>query len=394
MATVLLLLISTIFIGLGLPDSVFGPAWPAIYVDFGVSVSYANLVTMPIYLGTVIASFFAAKLINKFGTGNVAFVSTLVSTLAVLGFSLAPSVWWMVLLSLPLGMGAGAIDSALNNYVAVHYSSSAMSFMHCFYGVGVSLSPFLMSFALDLNNDWRLGFRIVFLTLAVITVLSFIALPLWKKVATRDKEEDDFTPVTLSFRQIYKTPAVKLSWLLFFSTCALEFTCGIWGATFLVGEGLTEANSARFITLYYLGITSGRFVSGLIGKKLKPQTIVYLGYTLVGIAIVTMLLPIPSTIKGVSLFFIGFGNGPTFPNMISLTPRYFGKDVSQSIIATQMVTCNLGILFIPPIFGFVADFISVSLFPAFLGMFALLMIVSTLLYHKKAKSLALLSKEF
>jgi len=394
MATVLLLLISTIFIGLGLPDSVFGPAWPAIYVDFGVSVSYANLVTMPIYLGTVIASFFAAKLINKFGTGNVAFVSTLVSTLAVLGFSLAPSVWWMVLLSLPLGMGAGAIDSALNNYVAVHYSSSAMSFMHCFYGVGVSLSPFLMSFALDLNNDWRLGFRIVFFALAVITVLSFIALPLWKKVATRDKEEDDFTPVTLSFRQIYKTPAVKLSWLLFFSTCALEFTCGIWGATFLVGEGLTEANSARFITLYYLGITSGRFVSGLIGKKLKPQTIVYLGYTLVGIAIVTMLLPVPSTIKGVSLFFIGFGNGPTFPNMISLTPRYFGKDVSQSIIATQMVTCNLGILFIPPVFGFVADFISVSLFPAFLGVFALLMIVSTLLYHKKAKSLALLSKEF
>lgn len=385
MATVLLLLISTIFIGLGLPDSVFGPAWPAIYVDFGVSISYANLVTMPIYLGTVTASFFAAKLINKFGTGKVASVSTLVSALAVLGFSLAPSVWWMVALSIPLGMGAGAIDAALNNYVAVHYNSSAMSFMHCFYGVGVSLSPFLMSFALDVNNDWRLGFRIVFYALAVITLLSFIALPLWKKVAKKDKEEDDFTPKTLSFKQIFKTPTVKLSWILFFSTCALEFTCGIWGATYLVGEGLSEANAARYVTLYYLGITVGRFVSGLLNKKLKPQTIVYLGYSLVGVAILSMLLPIPTPIKGVSLFFIGFGNGPTFPNMISLTPKYFGKDVSQSIIATQMVTCNLGILFIPPIFGLLADFISVNLFPAFLGLWAVFMIASTLLYNKRAK---------
>ena len=394
MATVLLLLISAIFIGLGLPDSVFGPAWPAIYVDFGVSVSYANLVTMPIYLGTVTASFFAAKLINKFGTGKVASVSTLVSALAVLGFSLAPSVWWMVALSIPLGMGAGAIDAALNNYVAVHYNSSAMSFMHCFYGVGVSLSPFLMSFALDVNNDWRLGFRIVFYALAVITLLSFIALPLWKKVAKKDKEEDDFTPTTLSFKQIFKTPTVKLSWILFFSTCALEFTCGIWGATYLVGEGLSEANAARYVTLYYLGITVGRFVSGLLNKKLKPQTIVYLGYSLVGVAILSMLLPIPTPVKGVSLFFIGFGNGPTFPNMISLTPKYFGKDVSQSIIATQMVTCNLGILFIPPIFGLLADFISVNLFPAFLGLWAVFMIISTLLYNKRAKTISNSIEEF
>ena len=213
-------------------------------------------------------------------------------------------------------------------------------------------------------------------------------------MAARDKEEDDFTPVTLSLKQIYKTPAVKLSWLMFFSTCALEFTCGIWGATYLVGEGLTEANAARYVTLYYLGITTGRLVSGIVGKKLKPQSIVLTGYTLVSVALIIMLLPLPAIVKGVSLFLIGFGNGPTFPNMISLTPKHFGKDVSQSIIATQMVACNLGILFIPPLFGFVADFISVSLFPVFLGLWAVLMILSTIIYIKRAKTVSLSRKEF
>ena len=263
MITILFIIISIIFVGLGLPDSLFGSAWPAIYKELQLPISYANFVTMLISSGTVLASFFSARIIQKLGTGITTALSTMLSTFAILGFSFSNSMIWFCLLALPLGIGAGAIDAALNNYVAVHYSAKYMSFLHSFYGLGVTLTPFLMSLALTQNNDWRLGYRIIFYVMAGITVISFIALPLWKKVsATPQAQEKEQPTKTLSFRQLIKMPAVRISWIVFFTSVALEFTCGIWGCTYLVeSEGLTQALSAKIQTLYYLGITVGRFVS-------------------------------------------------------------------------------------------------------------------------------------
>lgn len=388
MITILFIIISIIFVGLGLPDSLFGSAWPAIYKELQLPVSYANFVTMLISSGTVLASFFSARIIQKFGTGITTALSTMLSTFAILGFSFSNSMIWFCLLALPLGIGAGAIDAALNNYVAVHYSAKYMSFLHSFYGLGVTLTPFLMSLALTQNNDWRLGYRIIFYVMAGITVISFIALPLWKKVsATPQAQEKEQPTKTLSFRQLIKMPAVRISWIVFFTSVALEFTCGIWGCTYLVeSEGLTQALSAKIQTLYYLGITVGRFVSGLISVKMSQKNIVYSGYCCIAVALTLLFLPVPPIVKGIGLFLVGFGNGPTFPNLAYLTPIYFGKDISPSVLGTQMAVCNLGILLMPPVFGILADVISIKLFPVILTVLFLPMVIFTFVYHKTPKT--------
>ena len=387
MFTVLFMIISIICIGLGLPDSLFGSAWPAIYPEMNLPVSSANFVTSLISLGTVIASFFSAKLINKFGTQYVTAVSTGVSTLALLGFSLSGSFWWFILFSLPLGMGAGAIDAALNNFVAVHYSSMHMSFFHCFYGIGVALSPFIMSFALAQNNDWRLGYRLVFCIMIAITLLATFTLPLWKKAQKKDIVSE-FTPKTLSLLQMAKMPAVRSAWFVFFFTVALEFTCGIWGCTYLVtAEGMSESSASLVLTFYYVGMTAGRFVSGLIAKKIYPEKIVYMGYSIVGVAVLLIALPLPVTVKAVSLFAIGFGNGPTFPNLTFITPINFGKESSQSIIGSQMGMCNLGIVLAPPVFGFLAQSIGTFVFPYYVIILYLIMLISTIIYSRLTKRL-------
>lgn len=387
MITFLFIIISIIFIGLGLPDSLLGAAWPAIYPDFNIPVSYANFVTMLISSGTVIASFFSARLINKFGTGLITAVSTLMTAVALIGYAVSNSIIWFCVLAIPLGAGAGAIDASLNNYVAIHYSSTHMSFLHCFYGLGVAVSPLIMSYALSFDNNWRLGYRIVFFIQIAIALISFLSLPLWRKTGKLPEEkEKEVTPKTLSLKQMFKMPAVRTSWIAFFASVALEFTCGIWGCTYLVSaEGMSEAAAAKMLTLYYVGMTSGRFVSGLVSKKLSPLKTVFSGYTIVACAILILLLPLPVTVKGISLFLIGFGNGPTFPNLIYLTPSYFGKDVSQSIVGTQMTACNLGILLMPPVFGLIADYIDVKLFPIVLAVLFVVMLITTILYKNLPK---------
>ncbi len=387
MATVLLLAIYTVFIGLGLPDSVFGASWPAIFVDFDVPVGFASLVNVPIYLSTVIASIFSARLINKFGTGLLVALSTLCSGLAMLLFALSPSFYLLILCAIPQGAGAGAIDAAMNNYVATHYKPKYMNFLHCFYGVGVSLSPILMSFALNDNNNWRQGYLLVFYLMAVLTLIAFGVLPLWKKVQKKETEEEGrIVYRNLTLREMAKMPAVRISWLVFFSTCALEFTCGLWGATYLVGGvGLSESTASLIVTLYYVGITTGRLFSGFISTKFNPMKIVFSGYAIVAIALLVLFLPVPPIVKGVGLFLIGFGNGPSFPNLSYITPIYFGKDVSRSIIGTQLACCNLGILIVPPIFGIIAN-ISILLFPPFLLFFFIIMIYSTARYRVFTKS--------
>lgn len=386
MATVLLILIYVIFIGLGLPDSVLGTAWPSMYPSLNLPLSYASIIAIIVSVCTTISSFFSARFINKIGTGIVSLISTGFTAVAIIGYACSNSMVALCLFAIPSGLGAGAIDSALNNYVAVHYKSSHLNFLHCFYGIGVALSPLTLSFALN-NSDWRLGFRTVFYIQIAITVIAFIALPFWKRIKGRNPQEKSFKPITLSYKRMFKMPAVKIGWIVYFTTCALEFTCGQWCCTYLVNaKGISEALSARFLTLYYAGMALGRFISGLVSYKLNEKTIISIGYTGVGIALLTLFLPFPVWTKGVALFLIGLGNGPTYPNLTTVTPRTYGVQISQSLVSSNAVASNLGILIIPPLFGVVAQYISADVFPIYLTALFVLLAVSTVVYFNKIKN--------
>ena len=383
MATFLLVIIFITFIGLGLPDSSIGAAWPALYLDLGLHVGMQSLLSAIVSFSTVVASMFSARLINKFGTSKVTAFSTLLTALALLGFSFSNSIWWLLVLALPLGFGAGAIDAALNNYVATHYKSFAMNCLHCFYGVGVTISPYIFSFTLMDNNNWRLGFRVIFLIQITIAIVCFATLSIWSKVKKKEPEKNDFTPQTLSFWQMAKMRPVRLAWVVFFSTCALEFLCGTWGCTFLVKtRGLTESSAAGLITLYYLGITMGRLLSGIISKKLSCGGILTLGFSLVAIGVASLFVNLPPWAIGTGLFLIGLGNGPTFPNLTHATPKIYGRERSQSIIGTQMASCNLGILFMYAVSGPLFQGISFKVFPYFALVSYVIMVITFVAYQR------------
>lgn len=395
MATVLLCFIYVVYIGLGVPDSTIGSAWPSIYESLSLPVSYANFVTMTISLCTIITSLFSSRLINKLGTGVVTACSTLLTAIALLLFSSSGSIVAFVLLAIPLGMGAGAIDAALNNYVVLRYKSIHVSFLHCFYGIGVALSPFVFSLALRGSNDWRLGYRVIAIIQFSLATLSFISLPLWFKIKKTEKlEHTEIIPKTLSLKEMAKMPAARIGWLLFFATCGLEFTCDTWASTYLVKHCSASADvAARILTFYYVGMTGGRFISGLISTKLSNKTIIFLGYGVISLGILTLFLPVPYYVKGIGLFLIGLGNGPTFPNLAYLTPRFFGREKSQSLIGTQMAVSNLGILVLPPVFGVIAQNVGVRAFPVYVAVLFAITVISTLIYFKRTKKNTAIEKK-
>lgn len=386
MTTLLLIVIYVSFIGLGLPDSLFGAAWPAIYSDLGLPKDYANFVTIIISIGTALSSFFSARLINKFGTKTVTLLSSAIIALSLLGFSLSNNILALCVWSIPAGFGAGAIDAGLNNYIALNYSATHMNFLHCFYGVGVALSPYLLSLALSYSNDWRLGYRIVFYIQLGITLLSLISLPLWKKVNAQ-KHIVEKKGKTLTLSQLIKTPGVVIGWVVYFTTTALEFTCGTWSCTYLVETvRISEAHAARIFLFFYVGMTVGRFLSGVVSSRLCYKQILAIGYSTVGLGILILFLPLPVQFKGVALFLIGLGNGPTYPNLTYQTPKFFGEEVSMSMVGAQMLMATLGILIMPPIFGFLAENISFKIFPLYILIMFVIMVVSTIIFINKIKS--------
>lgn len=386
MATVLLVIIYIAFIGLGIPDSLFGAAWPAIYPQFDVPMSYASFVTILVSGGTVISSLISARLINRFGTGKVTAVCTTLTALALLGFSISGSMVWLCLFAIPLGLGAGSIDSALNNYVALHYKATHMSFLHCFYGVGITLSPYLMSLALGAENDWQRGYRIVALIQTAIALITIFSLPLWKKIRDAAPQEESGPVRTLKFREMAAMPTVRTVWLVFIGSCAIEYTCNTWGSTYLVDiKGMAVDEAAEVITLYYIGMTLGRFLSGVLANRLSSWKLIHIGQTVVLIAVILLLLPLPVPAAVAALFLIGLGNGPIFPNLVHLTPRNFGAEISQSVMGTQMAAASTGIMLMPPIFGLLVQGLGVGLFPYFLTAMFLLMIVCTVLLVRGLK---------
>lgn len=378
MTMVLLVIIYLTFIGLGIPDSLFGTAWPAIYDEFHLPVSYANFVTAIISGGTIISSLLSTRLIMCLGTAKIIAVSTFLTAAALLGFSCSNNIMGLCLFAIPLGLGAGAIDTALNNYVALHYKAVHMNFLHCFYGIGVSLSPYLMSLMLSDNANWRNGYKAVFWIQSGIAVMTILAIPLWGKVNhdTSFKEEN---PVMAGLFSLLRKPEVRRVCFILMGSCAIEYTCGVWGSTFLVNEkGMAVDFAAKITMCYYIGLAFGRFLSGVLAYKFTGWQIIKLGQTVTLIAIVLLVFPFPDLVSGAALFLVGLGNGPIFPNILHLTPEKFGKDISQAVMSIQMSVSYLSIMLAPVLFGLLAQNISTSFFPYYLCIMFTIMISGTI----------------
>ncbi len=385
MSTLLLIVIYITFIGLGIPDSLFGTAWPAIYSAFGVAISHANFVTSIISGGTILSSLLSTRLIKCFGTAKVTAVSTAMTAGALLGFSIAPNIIFLCLFAVPLGIGAGAIDTALNNYVALHYRAVHMNFLHCFYGIGVSLSPYLMSLMLSATGNWRQGYQTVFWVQLGIAIMTIISIPLWKKVNSTDSYEEE-NALVIGIIDLLKDLKVRRVCLVFLGSCAIEYTCGVWGSTFLVTEKQMAVDAAaKVIMFYYIGMALGRFSSGILALKCTSQQMIKIGQCITLIAIALLLLPLSPIATSGALFLIGLGNGPIFPNMIHLTPENFGKERSQAVVSIQMSASYISILLAPVLFGLLAQFISLALFPYYLCAMLFIMLLGTFLTPKSIK---------
>lgn len=378
MTTILLIIIYIAFIGLGIPDSLFGTAWPAVYTEFRLPISFASIVTMVISCGTIVASMVSARVIRRFGTNLVSAFSTAMTAAALLGFTLSGNFWLLCLCAVPLGLGAGAIDTALNNYVAIHYSAVHMSFLHCFYGIGVSVSPYLLSLVMQGKEGWRGGYRLAFGIQLAITLILFVTLPVWKKAHGQGVDGEEEKTKTLTLREISRIPGVRMMWLLFLTSCAIECTCGGWGSTFLVEyKGMAPEQAARMVMYYYIGMTLGRFLSGILAAKMDSWDIILAGQCVLGAAVIVLLLPLQAWFSAAGLFLVGLGNGPLFPNFNYLTPRNFGEDVSQSVMGTQMASAYVGIMLAPALCGVLGQIFGMWIFPCYLVVFYVGMLAAT-----------------
>lgn len=380
----LLVVIYIAFIGLGVPDSLIGSAWPAIHSEMNIPVEAVSIITFIISGCTVLSSMFSAGILNKLGTAKVTAFSTAMTAAALLGFSFAPSFWFMIPLAVILGLGAGAIDSGLNNYVALHFKASHMNFLHCFYGVGVSLSPYLMSLALS-NAGWRGGYRYAFYVQAAITLLLIVSIPLWKKSSSAEQTEDE-KGVNLTLLQMAKMPEVRQVWIIMLATNAIEYACGVWGSTYLVAEkGFEAKHGALALTVYYVGMSIGRFVSGLLSNKISTWKRIGIGTAILAPAIAIMLLPLPGAVTVVGLFLVGLGNGSIYPNMIHLTPHNFGKEVSQSIMGSQIAFAYIGVMLAPPAVSLISGLFGIKIYPVLLAVLYVVMVIAIKCFVNRLK---------
>ena len=371
MYSLLLALIYLAFISLGLPDSLLGSGWPVMHVEFGVPVSYMGIVTMVISGGTIVSSLFSDRLTRKLGTPVVTVVSVFLTVFALFGFSCASRFWMLLVLAVPYGLGAGAIDAALNNYVALHYKATHMSWLHCFWGVGTIISPFIMRYALT-HQTWNGGYRIVgFLQLA-IALLLLVTLPVWKVNKTQTEASGKSLGLTAALR-IRGVPFLLLG---FFAYCAAESTTMQWASTYFVEvKGLPAEQAAGFAALFYIGITVGRFISGFLTDKLGDRRMIRLGTCILACGILALALPVRSYAAAFAAFLvIGLGCAPIYPCIIHSTPYNFGAENSGAIIGIQMASAYVGSTFIPPLFGLLGNAISFSIMPLYLLIFFALMI--------------------
>lgn len=369
MASFMIVIIYLAFVSLGLPDALLGSAWPVMQGQLNAPLSFAGLVSMVISGGTIVSSLMSDRLTHRLGAGRVTAFSVLLTAVALFGFSTCSAAWMLVLWAIPYGLGAGAVDAALNNYVALHYSSRHMSWLHCCWGVGASISPFIMGFCLSRQYGWTTGYRAVSVIQFALTAVLFLSLPLWGKTAGDDGEAEGFQPKPLG--QLLKIKGVPLMLLTFFAYCTIETTAGLWASSYLVNaRGVDVETAARFASLFYLGITLGRFLNGFVADRFGDRAMIRAGLCLCVISILTMLLP-NNSVALVGLVALGVGGAPVYPCIIHSTPFNFGKANSQAIIGVQMASAYIGTTFMPPVFGLIGQHISMGLYPWFLLVFAI-----------------------
>ena len=375
MYTLLLLLIYLAFISLGLPDSLLGSAWPVIHQELQVPLSYAGAVTMFVSFGTICSSLMSERLTKKLGVNIVTVCSVLLTAIALYGFSTASAFWMLCLWGIPYGLGAGAIDAALNNYVALHYNSRHMSWLHCFWGVGTIISPYIMSYALT-TSVWQNGYRMVSFLQMGITVILLVTLPVWK-VNRKANEQKAEQAAVIGIRGALKIKGVPQLLLGFFSYCSLESTLLLWSSSYLVGaKGVTAQKAAAFASLFCIGITAGRFLSGLVTEKLGDYNLIRIGTGILLLGCIAMILPLKTDVAALGgLVVMGLGCAPVYPSIIHATPDNFGAQNSQAIIDIQMASAYVGSTFMPPVFGLIANHISVALMPFFVLFFIVLMYI-------------------
>lgn len=385
MVHLLLVIIYLAFISLGLPDALLGAAWPSMYPQFDVPVSYAGIISMIIALGTVVSSLQSDRLTKKLGTGKVTALSVLMTAMALFGFATSHSFGMLCLWAIPYGLGAGSVDASLNNYVALHYESRHMSWLHCMWGVGASAGPYIMGYALTAGWGWNSGYHIIAVLQIVLTAILLCSLPLWKQRPAEVLQDGKVQNVkALSIREVLQLAGAREILVCFFCYCALEQTTGLWASSYLtLHKGVSADTAASFASMFYLGITVGRALSGFLTMKLNDVQMIRLGEVIIGIGVLVMLLPFGQSLSLTGLILIGLGCAPVYPCVIHSTPAHFGADKSQAIIGIQMACAYVGTCLMPPVFGLIANHITVALLPVYLLIILVLMVIMHELLCKK-----------
>lgn len=385
MVHLLLAIIYLAFISLGLPDALLGAAWPSMYPQFDVPVSYAGIISMIIALGTVVSSLQSDRMTKKLGTGKVTALSVLMTAMALFGFATGHSFGMLCLWAIPYGLGAGSVDASLNNYVALHYESRHMSWLHCMWGIGASAGPYIMGYALTAGWGWNSGYHIIAVLQIVLTAILLCSLPLWKQRPAEVLQDGKVQNVkALSIREVLQLAGAREILVCFFCYCALEQTTGLWASSYLtLHKGVSADTAASFASMFYLGITVGRALSGFLTMKLNDVQMIRLGEVIIGIGVLVMLLPFGQSLSLTGLILIGLGCAPVYPCVIHSTPAHFGADKSQAIIGIQMACAYVGTCLMPPVFGLIANHITVALLPVYLLIILVLMMIMHELLCKK-----------
>ena len=374
MIQLLLPIIYLAFISLGLPDSLLGSAWPSMYPLLGVPVSYAGILSMIISFGTIVSSLNSDRLTRALGAGKVTAISVGMTAAALFGFSISTQFWMLCLWAVPYGLGAGSVDAALNNYVALHYESRHMSWLHCMWGIGTMVSPMVMGRVLAGGGPWTAGYRYIALFQIALTAVLFLSLPLWQK-RTGEAAEDGTALQALSLGQVFRLPGAKEVMLCFFCYCALETTAGLWASSYLtLTRGVAADTAASFASLFYIGITAGRAACGFLTLKLSDTQMIRLGQGVLAVGVAALLVPGPQLLALAGLVLVGVGCAPIYPSIIHATPDHFGADRSQAVIGIQMASAYVGNLVMPPLFGLLANNITPALFSFYLLVLLVLMV--------------------
>lgn len=379
MTTLLLIIIYFAFISLGLPDSLLGSIWPIAHRELGVPLAWSGPIFMIISLDTVVSSLLSDRLTRRLGAGLVTVLSVALTALALFGFGISTSYWMLCLWAVPYGLGAGSIDAALNNYVALHFKSRHMSWLHCMWGIGASTGPYIMNMILTQGGTWHQGYQTISLIQLILTAVVMLSLPLWKKqrlLADANTTNSNSPSHALSLREIFALRGAKEVMITFFAYCALEQTAGLWASSYLSNfRGIDPVTAAGYASLFYLGITGGRAISGFITFLLNDSQMIRLGQGIAALGLLLLLFAPVDALSLAGLVITGLGCAPIYPSIIHSTPAHFGTDKSQAVIGVQMASAYLGNVFMPPLFGLIARYTSIALFPVYLILLLILMII-------------------